>query len=174
MAGTVRAPKPPKSSCCSTTGRRKLYPAPLSGAARASSTRSRWTTPNIVIAVFDSRLGQATADAVSGTAEEIQRAVRSGKEHVHAWFSNEPVARDHNPEQLAALNRLRAEMQTQGLRGRYENPADGRISLSRNGSQSYSDQRRPSQAVPRPLPDFVSGCDNVCAVVRRLLDVAAV
>ena len=45
---------------------------------------------DIVIALFDSRLGQATADAVSGTAEEIQRAVDAGK-HVHVWFSNEPI-----------------------------------------------------------------------------------
>lgn len=29
---------------------------------------------DIIIALFDSRLGQATDDAVSGTAEEIQRA----------------------------------------------------------------------------------------------------
>lgn len=40
---------------------------------------------DIVIALFDSRLGQATADAVSGTAEEIQRAIEAGK-HVHVWF----------------------------------------------------------------------------------------
>ncbi len=33
---------------------------------------------DIVIALFDSRLGQATAEAVSGTAEEIRRAVDAG------------------------------------------------------------------------------------------------
>ena len=40
---------------------------------------------DIVLALFDSRLGQATAAAVSGTAEEIKRAVDAGK-HVHVWF----------------------------------------------------------------------------------------
>jgi hypothetical protein len=60
---------------------------------------------DIVIALFDGRLGQATADAVSGTAEEIQRAIDAGK-HVHVWFSNEPIGRDTDPEQLAALKKI--------------------------------------------------------------------
>lgn len=47
---------------------------------------------DIVIAVFDSRLGHPTADAVSGTAEEIQCAIDAAK-HVHIWFSNEPIGR---------------------------------------------------------------------------------
>lgn len=44
-------------------------------------TRPAWQT---VCWVFDSRLGQAIADAVSGTAEEIQRAVRAGNAKVTA------------------------------------------------------------------------------------------
>jgi hypothetical protein len=80
-------------------------------------------TADIVIALFDSRLGQATADAVSGTAEEIQRAVDAGK-HVHVWFSNEPVSREADLEQLAALKKFRADLESQGLLGEYDNPAD--------------------------------------------------
>jgi hypothetical protein len=48
---------------------------------------------DIVIALFDTRLGQATPEAVSGTAEEITRAHASGKP-VHVWFSDEPIPRD--------------------------------------------------------------------------------
>ena len=82
-------------------------------------------TSNIVLALFDSRLGQATADAVSGTAEEIQRAIDAGK-HVHVWFSNEPVGRSaaEDVDQLAALNKFRADLQKQGLLGEYNSPAD--------------------------------------------------
>jgi hypothetical protein len=78
---------------------------------------------DIVIALLDSRLGQATADAVSGTAEEIQRAIDAGK-YVHVWFSNEPIGRDVDLEQLAALKKFRTGLQTQGLLGQYDNPSD--------------------------------------------------
>jgi hypothetical protein len=78
---------------------------------------------DIVIALFDSRLGQATADAVSGTAEEIQRAIDAGK-HVHVWFSNEPISRSADLRQVAALNEFRAGLESQGLLGEYDSPAD--------------------------------------------------
>ncbi|WP_343708396.1 hypothetical protein [Mycobacterium sp.] len=78
---------------------------------------------DIVIALFDSRLGQATAEAVSGTAEEIQRAVDAGK-HVHVWFSNEPIPRDADIDQLAALKKFRSDLGAQGLLGDYDSPTD--------------------------------------------------
>jgi hypothetical protein len=78
---------------------------------------------DIVIALFDSRLGQATAAAVSGTAEEIQRAIDAGK-HVHVWFSNEPVSRDADLDQLAALREFRERLESQGLLGQYDSPPD--------------------------------------------------
>jgi hypothetical protein len=80
---------------------------------------------DIVIGVFDSRLGHPTADAVSGTAEEIQRAIDAGKD-VHVWFSNEPVDRRAaaDLEQLAALQKFRVELQTQGLLAEYDDLND--------------------------------------------------
>jgi cell fate (sporulation/competence/biofilm development) regulator YlbF (YheA/YmcA/DUF963 family) len=80
---------------------------------------------DIVIAVFDSRLGHPTADAVSGTADEIQRAIDATK-HVHVWFSNEPVDRKavKDLEQLAALQQFRAELQMQGLLAEYDDLND--------------------------------------------------
>jgi hypothetical protein len=78
---------------------------------------------DIVVALFDARLGQATAAAVSGTAEEIQRAIDAGK-HVHVWFSTEPIARDADIDQLAELRVFRAALEEQGLLGEYDSPAD--------------------------------------------------
>lgn len=78
---------------------------------------------DIVIALFDSRLGQATDDAVSGTAEEIQRAHLRGTV-VHVYFSNEPLPRDVDAEQLTALRDFKASLETQGLLGSYADPAD--------------------------------------------------
>ncbi|MGK5499997.1 hypothetical protein [Streptomyces sp. URMC 125] len=78
---------------------------------------------DIVIAVFNSRLGQATKRAVSGTAEEILRARDRGAA-VHVFFSDAPIPRDHDPEQLAALNSFRTELQEHGLTGSYVSPDD--------------------------------------------------
>ncbi|OBJ24256.1 hypothetical protein [Mycobacterium colombiense] len=112
---------------------------------------------DIVIALFDARLGQATAEAVSGTAEEIQRAISAGK-HVHVWFSNEPIGRDADLEQLAALREFKAALETQGLLGDYDNPADlaykvrGAIEddLTQMGLGSPTARRRDDEhAVPR-------------------------
>ncbi|MGA5322228.1 hypothetical protein ACPCIU_17545 [Streptomyces seoulensis] len=78
---------------------------------------------DIVIAVFNSRLGQATKRAVSGTAEEILRARDRGAA-VHVFFSDAPIPRDHDPEQLAALNSFRKELQEYGLTGSYASADD--------------------------------------------------
>ncbi|MEV5049887.1 hypothetical protein AB0N20_36255 [Streptomyces griseoincarnatus] len=73
---------------------------------------------DIVIALFNSRLGKATKRAASGTAEEILRARDRGAA-VHVFFSEAPVPRDHDQEQLAALKEFRSEMQENGLTGSY-------------------------------------------------------
>jgi hypothetical protein len=73
---------------------------------------------DIVIAVFNSRLGKATKRAVSGTAEEILRARDRGAA-VHVFFSEGDLPRDHDPEQLAALNSFRTELQENNLTGSY-------------------------------------------------------
>ncbi|MCX4699075.1 hypothetical protein [Streptomyces sp. NBC_01373] len=78
---------------------------------------------DIVIAVFNSRLGQATKRAVSGTAEEILRARDRGAA-VHVFFSDAPIPRDHDPDQLAALNAFRMELQEHGLTGSYMSADD--------------------------------------------------
>jgi hypothetical protein len=78
---------------------------------------------DVVVAFFDSRLGTATEVDVSGTAEEINRAADLGKP-VHVYFSEEPLPRDVDGEQLQALRAFQAEMEQRGLMGRYADPAD--------------------------------------------------
>ncbi|OBI89273.1 hypothetical protein [Mycobacterium asiaticum] len=73
---------------------------------------------DIVLALFDSRLGQATDSAVSGTAEEIERAAASGKP-VHVWFSDEPVDRNADLKELDRLRKFRKELEDKGLLGVY-------------------------------------------------------
>jgi hypothetical protein len=78
---------------------------------------------DIVVAFFDSRLGTSTGVDVSGTAEEINRAVDLGKP-VHVYFSDEPLPRDVDNEQLKALREFQAGLEQRGLLGRYTDPAD--------------------------------------------------
>lgn len=78
---------------------------------------------DIMIALFDSRLGQAAEEAVSGAAEEIQRAheAEAGKP-VHVYFSEEPLPRNVDEKQLAAPRKFQASLEFRGLLGRYANP----------------------------------------------------
>lgn len=69
---------------------------------------------DIVVGLFDSRLGTPTARYISGTAEEIERShLRGVKVHVH--FSSMPIPRNVDPDQLKALNDFRDRMQSRGL-----------------------------------------------------------
>lgn len=78
---------------------------------------------DIVIALFDSRLGMATEAAVSGTAEEIQRAHDAGKP-VHVWFSEEPIPRGADLGQVKALEDFKRTLMPLGLLGTYVSPDD--------------------------------------------------
>lgn len=81
---------------------------------------------DIVIALFGSRLGQETARDLSGTAEEMNRAHAAGKP-VHPFFSDEPLPRDVDTEQL---NRLRDfQRKLEGLYSTFANPGELRIKV---------------------------------------------
>lgn len=109
---------------------------------------------DVVIAFFDSRLGSATGVDVSGTAEEIRRAHEAGKP-VHVYFSNEPIPRDADLEQQAALREFRSELEEIGLLGDYDDPADLAGQVIR-ALQHDIDVAGWSGTVP-PTPTKVSG-----------------
>lgn len=95
----------------------------LGGTAQGVINEQAVDSSDIVIAIFDSRLGQETDNAVSGTAEEIERAHEAGKP-VHVWFSTEDLPRDVDPKQLVRLDSFKKELGQQGLLGEYASPAD--------------------------------------------------
>lgn len=78
---------------------------------------------DLVVAFFDSRLGTHTGVDVSGTAEEIRKAIDSGKP-VHVYFSDEAIPRDADLGQLQALNNFKDELEKEGLLGSYGDPQD--------------------------------------------------
>ena len=77
---------------------------------------------DIVFALFGSRLGSPTPDAVSGTVEEIERAVESGKP-VHLYFSTAALPNDVDTRQLDGLREFRAEISQRGLLGEFATTA---------------------------------------------------
>ncbi|MBM7795794.1 DUF4062 domain-containing protein [Pseudoglutamicibacter cumminsii] len=74
---------------------------------------------DIVVALFGSRLGSPTPDAVSGTVEEIERAVDSGKP-VHLYFSRAPLPHDVDTVQLEGLRDFKNEIRERGLLGEFD------------------------------------------------------
>lgn len=95
----------------------------LGGSGQGAINKQLLETADIVIALFDSRLGQATEDAVSGTAEEIQRADAAGKQ-VHVYSSEEPLPREVDAAQLTALREFKEVLRSRGLLGSYADPGD--------------------------------------------------
>lgn len=75
---------------------------------------------DIVFALFGSRLGSPTPGAVSGTVEEIERAVEQGKP-VHLYFSTAPLPNDVDTAQLEGLRAFRSQIQQRGLLGEFDN-----------------------------------------------------
>lgn len=95
----------------------------LSGAGGQSVINSQLVDEaDIVLVLFDSKLGQETDAAVSGTAEELERAHESGTP-VHVWFSDEPVARQ-DLDEAARLQKFRKELEGRGLLGVYSDLQD--------------------------------------------------
>ncbi len=69
---------------------------------------------DILMAFFGSKLGTATPDAPSGTAEEIHAMERLGKP-VHVYFSHLGHAPDVDPKGLIQLNEFRSKLGETGL-----------------------------------------------------------
>lgn len=78
---------------------------------------------DVVFALFGGRLGSPTPSAVSGTAEEVDRAQEQGKP-VHMLFSTAPLPNDVDVEQLQALREFRTLMKDRGILGEFNNPEE--------------------------------------------------
>jgi hypothetical protein len=69
---------------------------------------------DILIGIFYHRLGSPTARAVSGTAEEINRAV-AAKKPVHLYFSEKELPYFADLAQFEALRQFRSKIEKEGL-----------------------------------------------------------
>jgi hypothetical protein len=84
------------------------------GDAQTIINRQIVDSADIVFAVFNHRLGTVTPRAVSGTAEEMARAVSAGK-LVHVYFGEKKLPYDADLEQFRALREFRTDVEKLGL-----------------------------------------------------------
>ena len=71
---------------------------------------------DFLIAVFWSKLGTPTGDAVSGTAEEIDEFSKAkGGDKVKLFFSERDIPHNHDKDQFAALQAFKKQMQEKSL-----------------------------------------------------------
>ncbi len=86
---------------------------------------------DLLIAVFSTKLGSPTGVSSSGTVEEIER-FRSTEKPVFLYFSNAPIPRNHDPEQLRILNKYKHELSSVSLYDEFDNDEGLRRMASRN------------------------------------------
>lgn len=73
---------------------------------------------DIVFAVFGSRIGSPTPDAISGSVEEVEKAIDAGKP-VHIYFSSGPHPNDVDTNQLQALRQFKDQLKNRALLGEF-------------------------------------------------------
>ncbi len=108
---------------------------------------------DLLVAVFWTRLGTPTGEARSGTVEEIQQHMRSGK-HAMIYFSNAPVSPDAiDSDQYRALTDFRRECFARGLCDSYDSVSEFQGKFSRQLAKIMNTHLRDSRAVSRRMDD---------------------
>lgn len=95
----------------------------LGGTGQVQMNEQRVDTADIVLAVFDARLGSPAAVAISGTAEEIFRAHDACKP-MHVWFSREGLPREIDVDQVRRVQEFERTLRSQGLHVSFDSPED--------------------------------------------------
>lgn len=87
---------------------------------------------DLLVGVFWTRIGTATDEYASGTVEEIERHIESGKPAM-LYFSSQPVAMDTvDLEQVASLKKFKDSCRSRGLYESYDSHSDFREKFYRH------------------------------------------
>lgn len=94
---------------------------------------------DILIGIFWTRIGTPTGKAISGTVEEIDEHINSGKPTM-LYFSNKPVLPDSiEPEQYAAVKNLKKDYQSNGITTDFNSIDDFRTKIQRHLSMQLNE-----------------------------------
>lgn len=93
---------------------------------------------DLLVGVFWTRIGTKTGVAESGTVEEIEQFVQSGKP-VMLYFSQSPISPDKiDVDQLSSIKSFKANMKLEGLTQTYESIHDFRQLFTRQLSTNVA------------------------------------
>jgi hypothetical protein len=96
---------------------------------------------DILVGIFWTRCGTPTGKALSGSVEEIEEHILSGKDAM-LYFSKAPADLDKvDPDQYALVKKLKSEFQQKGLTTDYDSSDDFREKFQRHLSMKLNDQR---------------------------------
>jgi hypothetical protein len=134
---------------------------------------------DIVIGIFNAKLGGVTPRAISGTVEEIETVDKAGKP-VHVFFSDEPVARGAE-ETSIELKKYRKQFQAKGLYYAYNDLNELRSKVDQSIERDITalnlsadaDSARPKPAGAKPEASHSQTGFGKKIRVRNLGDTAA-
>jgi len=108
----------------------------MSGTAQAVINSQVLEQCDLLIAIFWTRLGTPTGEFTSGTVEEIERHIATGKTAM-IYFSNVPVVPDSiDQKQYKAMVEFRESLKTRGLVSFFDDSSTFRSDLFRHLSQT--------------------------------------
>lgn len=113
---------------------------------------------DILVAIFWTRLGSSTGKSASGTVEEIEEHIATGKP-VLIYFSRTPVTPDSvDTDQYAALGQFRKSLQSRGLYQQFDDAGDFQVRFARHLAQTINSNYKvdESSAVAMKTPSLAS------------------
>jgi hypothetical protein len=123
---------------------------------------------DLLVAIFWTRIGTPTGEAVSGSVEEIQKHVKSGKPAM-IYFSNAPVRLDSVDEcQFNALKEFKAELKARGLYVDYDTPSNF-ADLFRRHLPTKLNSDESFRLAPTNTPQEPGVIDTVLSIAKSTL-----
>jgi hypothetical protein len=129
---------------------------------------------DLLVGIFWTKVGTATEGYESGTVEEIERHIDSGRPTM-IYFSSQPVALDSvDADQYQRLKTFKQSCLSRGLYDSYTSPQDFRSKFSRHIQLKINQSFQASSPIPAQAQDVPSiAMINLTRESQELLRVAA-
>ena len=115
---------------------------------------------DLLVGIFWTRIGTPTGKAVSGSVEEIEEHIASGKPAM-LYFSNKPVVPSSiNQEQYQAVEKLKKEYQTKGLTDNFDTVDDFKTKFQRHLSIKLNNDKFFVGYKSEEVDETLSGFNN--------------
>jgi len=133
-------------------------------------------TADLLVAIFWTRIGSPTGNAISGTVEEIQKHMKAGKPTM-VYFSKESVKPDKfDKNQYDALMAFKKECERNGLLEVFETTDDFERNFSRHlGIKINTDEyfEQDISGMEFPMDDYADIASNLSAEADLLITEAS-